>query len=188
MICCPIPGYNSVSEFERLQGLRPGVVKGQMKRGYCRWPRQIQNRSGLSGHPYYAIFKNIVSRFNNPRHHSYQWYGGRPELHIHPEWLANPALFIKYVESLGARPPNTSLDRINNDVGYIPGNLRWATGREQCYNQRIRKDNTSGYRGISYNKQKENWRVSIYINNKRRYKSFTTLEEAVCFQQQLKKP
>lgn len=57
---------------------------------------------------------------------------------MHQPWVANMRLFKEWVlESLGERPtPEHSLDRINNDGNYEPGNLRWATKSEQTLNSR----------------------------------------------------
>jgi len=50
------------------------------------------------------------------------------------EWKDN---FEKFFNYIGIRPDkNLSLDRINNDGNYEPGNVRWATDKEQCRNYR----------------------------------------------------
>lgn len=56
-------------------------------------------------------------------------------LTIHPEWNAYEA-FRDYVnEVLGPRPEGHSLDRIDNNVGYLPGNIRWSSASEQAFNR-----------------------------------------------------
>ena len=49
---------------------------------------------------------------------------------------------------MGERPKGMTLDRIDNDGNYEPGNLRWATRHTQTINSRMRSDNTTGYIGV----------------------------------------
>jgi hypothetical protein len=54
-----------------------------------------------------------------------------------PEWINDFAAFRDYInEHLGPRPKGHSIDRIENDEGYFPGNLRWATQSQQVHNSR----------------------------------------------------
>ena len=57
---------------------------------------------------------------------------------MHPEWVDSYEAFRDYIErALGPCPPGHSLDRIDNDGGYAPGNLRWATPLAQTHNRRV---------------------------------------------------
>ncbi|MET8113722.1 hypothetical protein [Streptomyces prasinus] len=75
----------------------------------------------------------MIKRCENPNNHAYARYGGRG-ISVHPEWRANFGAFLRDV---GRRPsPDLSLDRIDNDGNYEPGNVRWATAKQQANNRR----------------------------------------------------
>jgi hypothetical protein len=88
-------------------------------------------------HPLYNIWLAARQRTINRNSKDYPRYGGRG-IKMHPRWENNVESFVKYLLSaLGPKPtPQHSLDRIDNDQGYIPGNLRWATKSEQNKNRR----------------------------------------------------
>lgn len=94
---------------------------------------RAQRSHGLSGTPEFAVFRAMEARCNNPTHPFFKDYGGRG-IRIHSAWLANPRLFVEHV---GLRPsPKHEIDRIDNNKGYEPGNLRWATSKDQKLNRR----------------------------------------------------
>lgn len=91
---------------------------------------------GLSQTPEYKCWQQIKARCLNPNHIAYPDYGGRG-ISIHPDWQDN---FPAFLEHVGSRPSkHYSLDRIRNDRGYEPGNVRWATRLEQNNNRRAHR-------------------------------------------------
>ena len=84
----------------------------------------------------YSVWDNMRRRCSNPKTVGYHRYGGRG-ISVHESWQKDYAAFRNYILSeLGDRPtPKHSLDRIEPDGNYEPGNLRWATQKEQIANK-----------------------------------------------------
>ena len=85
----------------------------------------------------YQIYQGMIERCYNPKNKNYQYYGARG-IHMWSGWTALYACFKQDVlTSIGPRPsPDHTIDRINNDGHYEPGNIRWATRAEQNRNKR----------------------------------------------------
>jgi hypothetical protein len=97
---------------------------------------------GQSNHPVYRIWIDMRSRCLNPSHQSYSDYGGRG-ITVCQEWIESFETFLNDVGERPFDPPDWtgktafySIDRIDNDRGYEPGNVRWATPAEQQLNKR----------------------------------------------------
>lgn len=119
---------------------------------------------GLHRHPLYGVHHQMMRRCYDPTHDRYVDYGGRG-IRVHEPWH-ELAVYVTYVEEvLGPKRVATwTIDRIENDADYQPGNLRWATRSEQNANQRLRTMagypiGSSGYRGVALHKKSGLWRA-----------------------------
>ena len=121
---------------------------------------------GLIGTRLYRIWINIKTRTLNPKTRQFNDYGGRG-ITICEEWKNDLIAFYNWAMSNGYEEnKGLSIDRIDNDGNYEPSNCRWTTPTIQARNQRIQKNNTSGYRGVSYCKGDGNYQTRININSK----------------------
>ena len=84
--------------------------------------------------PTYRSWQAMRNRCENKNRQEYPRYGGRG-ITVCARWQ----VFENFLADMGERPPNTSLDRIDNCGNYYPANCRWATTKEQNCNRRSNK-------------------------------------------------
>ena len=136
---------------------------------------------GLGYTRLYNIWSMMKDRTLNLKHRVYHNYGGRG-ITICDEWKNDFMSFYNWAMSNGYSD-ELSIDRIDNNGNYEPSNCRWVTYTIQNRNQRIRKDNKTGYKGVCYNKDNNNFRVVITVDKERinlgRFK--TAVEGAIVF-------
>jgi hypothetical protein len=117
---------------------------------------------GGKGTREYRSWKMMHARTRAKRGSMYECYVRRGIV-VCERWRS----FKNFLADMGPRPPGTSIDRINNDGNYEPGNCRWATRFQQARNTRIPATNTSGKMGVS--KCGSKWQSAITFNGARIY-------------------
>lgn len=85
----------------------------------------------MTGTPTHTSWRKMRERCRNPNSAQWPWYGGRG-IRVSARWES----FENFLADMGRRPPGTSLDRIDTNKDYEPGNCRWATHRQQVHGQR----------------------------------------------------
>ncbi len=80
------------------------------------------------------VFSGMMQRCYNPKSKAFPRYGGRGIV-VCDEWIGKCELFFKYI---GDRPTDLhSIDRVENDGNYEPGNVKWSTREEQQNNRSL---------------------------------------------------
>ena len=145
------------------------VKSGHTKSCGCYRKRRVsetQKTHGLGYTRLYNIWGNIKSRILNSKNKNYTNYGGRG-ITICEEWKNDFMSFYNWAMENGYEEnKGLSIDRIDNDGSYYPENCRWTTQTIQTRNQRINKNNKSGYRGVSFVKAKNKYFACLFINKK----------------------
>lgn len=94
--------------------------------------------------PTYRTWDSMKKRCSDPKNASWPRYGGRG-IKVCERWLK----FENFLTDMGVRPDGRSIDRIDNDGHYEPGNCRWATPKQQQLNTRLAKPITFGGETLS---------------------------------------
>lgn len=141
---------------------------GKIKHGQAKKDRETKE---------YICWISIKQRCLNPNSQAHQNYGGAG-ITICDKWKDN---FEAFLSDVGNAPcSSASLDRIDNNKGYEPDNVRWVNHSVQSVNRKIFKNNTSGYKGVNWHKKIKRWVASISINKKQIHLgSFKNIDDAI---------
>lgn len=114
-----------------------GCKRSEMRIDYLKKENKFHGQS-IAGNrsPEYKSWFNMKARCYNPKNNRYNSYGGRG-IKVCDRWINS---FINFFEDLGPRPTIFhSLDRIDVNGMYEPGNCKWSTFEEQMANKRPQK-------------------------------------------------
>lgn len=101
----------------------------------------MTKHDGRKKHPLYRIWKDMRHRCDNERRHDYPYYGGRG-IDVCARWRED---FWAFVADMGERPSlKHTIERINNNGNYEPGNCCWETQKGQGRNMKHTQHLTLG--------------------------------------------
>jgi hypothetical protein len=138
---------HTATEWGKLTEVTPAAILQRLKRGWSvertlttplseSKGGRTYSYHGQRSHKLYHTWSGQKDRCLNQNSQAWVDYGGRG-ITMHAPWVNDFISWLKYVESLPHYgEPDRTLDRADNDKGYAPGNLRWATREEQAGNQR----------------------------------------------------
>lgn len=114
-----------------------GVRSGRSKSCGCRGVVFVTHGAtrGRKRTPEYTAWRSMISRCYMPSSTGYSWYGARG-IRVCDRWRGKDG-FTCFLADMGPRPGRGySVDRVNVNGDYEPGNVRWATWVEQAGNRR----------------------------------------------------
>lgn len=140
---------------------------------------EIMTKHGLSEHPLYKIWNEMVRRCHNPQSTSYSYYGARG-ISVCEEWRDDVAAFINWAEKESNWKEGLTIERIDVNGNYEPSNVTWDTFYIQAINTRVGSNNKSGYRGVGFVKSSKQWRARItHLDKQHQLGLFDNIDEAV---------
>lgn len=119
--------------------------------------KKTREYHGLSGHPLYRVWSQMIQRCTNGKDPKFPLYGARG-ITVCRRWRES---FVLFFLDMGERPLGASLDRVNTNKGYSPENCRWASPFEQAQNKRTYRNNSSGTSGVTWMPKQRLWYAHI---------------------------
>jgi hypothetical protein len=122
----------------------------------------------------YRSYHAMLNRCYNPNYKNFQYWGGDGVI-VCDRWICS---FENFLEDMGIRPQDTTLNRVEGSKVYCKENCRWDSKGVQAYDQRMYKNNKTGVTGV-YRTKSGKYVARINVKNEDIHLgSFHTLDEA----------
>jgi hypothetical protein len=122
----------------------------------------------------YNIWKSAKARCHTPTSKDYGRYGSRG-ISMCKEWRDSYEVFLR---DIGPKPEGYTLDRIDNNGNYEPGNVKWASRKEQSHNRN--NNNNIEYNGETHNLTEWARIIGIHRNTlEKRFKLGWSIEDTL---------
>ena len=137
---------------------------------------ELNKTHGMTKSKTYNSWRAMKERCYNPKNKRYNSYGASGIV-VCDRWLNS---FENFLEDMGERPENTTLERINVKGNYEVENCKWENPTNQAFNISRKSNNSSGRTGVNFNKKLGKYTACISKNNIQFHLGvFETFEEAV---------
>ena len=138
-------------------------------------------KHGGTGKGSYNTWRAMMRRCYNTADKDYPKWGGRG-VFVHPSWHD----YLSFALAVGEPIGKETLDRIDPNGSYEPGNVRWASPAVQARNIRVPRNSKTGVTGVLFHNKK--YYASITVKTKKFYsKCFATLEDAATARKELER-
>lgn len=127
----------------------------------------------MSSTPEYKAWKRIKGRVCNPKERSYSTYS---KLGMEELWKTSFEAFFLEIGEVPKGDCRYSVDRIDNNIGYFTGNVRWATDAEQAKNKSRYSSNKSGVNGVYFangSGGRSYYAATYYLDGRQKTKYFS---------------
>jgi len=104
------------------------VSASKVQHGFCLTRNTLERKA-------YNAWCHMKSRCYNPKFKLFRYYGGRG-ISVCDEWLNDPQAFVSHIGLPSGFGYKATVDRIDNNGNYEPGNVRWSTSHQQARNTR----------------------------------------------------